>query len=192
MPERNPDVQGNSESSRSRPHRRPRDVSKPSAVELGCARTMRWLRASLFAPVLGFGLSACAESRVSLATGPREYVPSDYAQVLDTWTRDKTLVELSDLDGKLTEIAKRRGLTITSETFHDAPAAPCAPHLQTLFADAIESLLYRPKLRTVARSAAEALPWDKTIQLMMLLHGIEGIGSKAPSVITKRKLMIAS
>jgi len=27
---------------------------------------------------------------------------------------------------------------------------------------------------------------------MMLLHGIEGIGSKAPSVITKRKLMMAS
>ena len=60
------------------------------------------------------------------------------------------------------------------------------------FADAIESLLYRPRLRAVARGAAEALPWDKTIQLMMLLHGIEGIGSKAPSVITKRKLMMAS
>ena len=43
-----------------------------------------------------------------------------------------------------------------------------------------------------ALGTAEALPWDKTIQLMMLLHGIEGIGSKAPSVITKRKLMIAS
>ena len=72
------------------------------------------------------------------------------------------------------------------------PAGAVAADNGAAFADAIESLLYRPKLRTVARSAAEALPWDKTIQLMMLLHGIEGIGSKAPSVITKRKLMIAS
>ncbi len=72
------------------------------------------------------------------------------------------------------------------------PAGAVAADNGVAFADAIESLLYRPKLRTVARSAAEALPWDKTIQLMMLLHGIEGIGSKAPSVITKRKLMIAS
>ena len=72
------------------------------------------------------------------------------------------------------------------------PAGAVAADNGVAFADAIESLLYRPKLRAVARSAAEALPWDKTIQLMMLLHGIEGIGSKAPSVITKRKLMIAS
>jgi hypothetical protein len=101
MPERNPDVQGNSESSRSRPHRRPRDVSKPSAVELGCARTMRWLRASLFAPVLGFGLSACAESRVSLATGPREYVPSDYQHVLKLWTREENLIVFTELEHTL-------------------------------------------------------------------------------------------
>ena len=72
------------------------------------------------------------------------------------------------------------------------PAGAVAADNGVAFADAIESLLYRPKLRAVARSAAEALPWDKTIQLMMLLHGIEGIGSKAPSVITKRKLKIAS
>ena len=72
------------------------------------------------------------------------------------------------------------------------PAGAVAADNGVAFADAIEGLLYRPKLRAVARSAAEALPWDKTIQLMMLLHGIEGIGSKAPSVITKRKLMIAS
>ena len=72
------------------------------------------------------------------------------------------------------------------------PAGAVAADNGAAFADAIESLLYRPKLRTVARGAAEALPWDKTIQLMMLLHNIEGIGSKAPSVITKRKLMMAS
>ncbi len=72
------------------------------------------------------------------------------------------------------------------------PAGAIAEDNGVAFADAIQSLLYRPKLRAVARDAAEALPWDKTIQLMMLLHGIEGVGSKAPSVITKRKLMIAS
>ena len=72
------------------------------------------------------------------------------------------------------------------------PAGAVAADNGTAFADAIESLLYRPKLRGVARSAAEALPWDKTIHLMMLLHGIEGIGSKTPSVVIKRKLMIAS
>ena len=72
------------------------------------------------------------------------------------------------------------------------PAGAVAADNGVAFADSIESLLYRPKLRAVSRSAAQALPWDKTIHLMMLLHGIEGIGSKVPPVITKRKLMIAS
>jgi alpha-1,6-mannosyltransferase len=72
------------------------------------------------------------------------------------------------------------------------PAGAIAADNGAAFADAIESLLYRSKLRQVSRGAAEALPWDKTIHLMMLLHGIEGVGNKAPSVITKRKLMIAS
>ena len=72
------------------------------------------------------------------------------------------------------------------------PAGAVAADNGVAFADAIESLLYRPKLRSVARTAAESLPWEKTIQSMILLHGIEGIGNKAPSAITKRKLMIAS
>jgi alpha-1,6-mannosyltransferase len=72
------------------------------------------------------------------------------------------------------------------------PAGAIAADNGAAFADAIESLLYRSKLRQVSRGAAEALPWDKTTHLMMLLHGIEGVGNKAPSVITKRKLMIAS
>jgi len=72
------------------------------------------------------------------------------------------------------------------------PAGAVAEDNAVSFADAIESLLFRSKLRSVARSAAQSLPWDKTISLMMMLHGIEGIGDKAPSVSTKRKLMIAS
>ena len=50
-------------------------------------------------------LGACAETRVSLAAGPREYVPSDYLQVLKTWTRDESLVVFSELEHKLTVTA---------------------------------------------------------------------------------------
>lgn len=72
------------------------------------------------------------------------------------------------------------------------PAGAVAVNTGAAFADAIESLLSRPKLRGVARGAAEELPWEKTIHLMILLHDIEGIGSKVPSVITRRKLIFAS
>jgi hypothetical protein len=47
----------------------------------------------------------CAEQKISLARGPREYVPSDYTQVLKRWTRDESLVELADLENKLTVTA---------------------------------------------------------------------------------------
>jgi hypothetical protein len=50
-------------------------------------------------------LPGCAEPKVSLAKGPREYVPSDYQQVLKRWTRDESLVQLSELDDKLTVTA---------------------------------------------------------------------------------------
>ncbi len=50
-------------------------------------------------------LAGCAETRVSLAEGPREYVPSDYPQVLKTWTRDESLVDFSELEHKLTVTA---------------------------------------------------------------------------------------
>jgi hypothetical protein len=49
--------------------------------------------------------SACADPKVSMATGPREYTDSDYAQVLERWTRTKSLVSLSDLDTLLTVTA---------------------------------------------------------------------------------------
>jgi hypothetical protein len=50
-------------------------------------------------------LSACAEPRVSLATGPREYVPSDYTQILKKWTREQSLIVFQELDAKLTVTA---------------------------------------------------------------------------------------
>jgi hypothetical protein len=67
------------------------------------------MRSRLFACRLSFVLAlapcACAEPRVSLGTGPREYVPSDYPLVLKRWTRDESLIQLSELDDKLTVTA---------------------------------------------------------------------------------------
>jgi hypothetical protein len=54
---------------------------------MGARTVARWLARSLSVAALalvGGSLGACAETRVSLATGPREYVPSDYPQVLKT------------------------------------------------------------------------------------------------------------
>lgn len=58
----------------------------------------RWL---LFLPLT----LACAETRVSLGGGPREYVPSDYDVVLHRWTRTEQLITLSELDDMLTATA---------------------------------------------------------------------------------------
>jgi hypothetical protein len=55
----------------------------------------------LGAALLLAGLSGCASQKVSLATGPREYVASDYSQVLKRWTREANLIVISDLDTKL-------------------------------------------------------------------------------------------
>jgi len=49
--------------------------------------------------------AACGDPTVSLRTGPREFVASQYAQVLARWTRDKSLVTLSELDDLLTVTA---------------------------------------------------------------------------------------
>jgi alpha-1,6-mannosyltransferase len=71
------------------------------------------------------------------------------------------------------------------------PAGAIAANNGVAFADAVMDLLDRPQVREAARAAAESLPWDETIRLMMALHGIEGIGNLAPSAITKRKLTVA-
>jgi hypothetical protein len=59
----------------------------------------------LLLAALCLSLSACATTKVSLTTGPREYVASDYPQVLKKWTRSETLITVSDLDSKLTVTA---------------------------------------------------------------------------------------
>jgi hypothetical protein len=55
--------------------------------------------------LLPVALCACAEPTVSLATGAREYVPGDYAQVLKKWTREDSVIELSELEKKLSVTA---------------------------------------------------------------------------------------
>jgi hypothetical protein len=63
----------------------------------------RWR--SLLVLAASLALASCAEPKVSLGTGPREYTESDYAQVLDRWTRTKSLVAVSELDTLLTVTA---------------------------------------------------------------------------------------
>src|SRR5438046_8518227 len=46
--------------------------------------------------------TGCAAVNVSLAEGPREYVPFDYEQILKRWTRTDSLVALAELDDLLT------------------------------------------------------------------------------------------
>jgi hypothetical protein len=60
---------------------------------------------SLLTALLLCGASGCTEPQVSLASGPREYVASDYAFVLKKWTRTESLIQLSELDDKLTVTA---------------------------------------------------------------------------------------
>jgi len=57
--------------------------------------------------LLGFllGTVACRDPKVSLERGPREYTDSDYAQVLERWTRTENLIAVSELDNLLTVTA---------------------------------------------------------------------------------------
>jgi len=55
--------------------------------------------------VAATALCACTEQKVSLSAGPREFVASDYQTVLKKWTRDESLIQLNELDDKLTVTA---------------------------------------------------------------------------------------
>ncbi len=48
---------------------------------------------------------ACGDPRVSLRTGPREFVASQYPDILSRWTRSKSLITLDKLDDLLTVTA---------------------------------------------------------------------------------------
>ncbi len=55
--------------------------------------------------LLASAAAACSEPRVSLRTGPREFVASQYSQVLARWTRSKSLLTFAELDDLLTVTA---------------------------------------------------------------------------------------
>lgn len=55
--------------------------------------------------VAGLVLSGCSTQYVSLGAGPREYVATDYPQILKRWTRTESLLQYSELDDKLTVTA---------------------------------------------------------------------------------------
>lgn len=59
-------------------------------------------RSALLSVVVAAAAMGCADPKVSLSKGPREYTDSDYPQVLDRWTRTKSLVAISELDNLLT------------------------------------------------------------------------------------------
>jgi hypothetical protein len=48
---------------------------------------------------------ACTDPKVSLSGGTREFVASDYPQILKRWTRSRSLITLSELDDLLTVTA---------------------------------------------------------------------------------------
>lgn len=50
-------------------------------------------------------VAGCTTPKVDLADGPREYVATDYDQVLRAWTRSDDLIKVSDLDDVLTVTA---------------------------------------------------------------------------------------
>ena len=51
------------------------------------------------------GLTGCATEKVSLGGGPREYVASDYSDVLKRWTRSEQLLNVTELNDLLTVTA---------------------------------------------------------------------------------------
>ena len=84
----------------------------PAATRLGRVGPMSRTWTPLLVPAIGAalalcvaGTSGCADPKVSMATGPREYTDSDYDQVLERWTRSRNLVSLSELDTLLTVTA---------------------------------------------------------------------------------------
>ncbi len=66
---------------------------------------MRFLALLTLPLTVGALALGCSEKRVSMAPGPREYVASDYSEVLERWTRQESLVSIERLDDLLTVTA---------------------------------------------------------------------------------------
>jgi hypothetical protein len=67
------------------------------------SRAHRWYLPGLFA--VSLAASGCATQSVSIQEGPREYVATDYENVLRKWTRTEHLIALAELDNFLTATA---------------------------------------------------------------------------------------
>jgi hypothetical protein len=63
------------------------------------------MTAIAFAGAAGVTAIGCAGERVSLVGGPREYVATDYQEVLKRWTRSESLLNVTELDDLLTVTA---------------------------------------------------------------------------------------
>jgi len=63
------------------------------------------MRGALAGVAVTLAVAGCKEPRVSLAGGPREYVATDYPVVLKRWTRNESLVAISEMDDLLTVTA---------------------------------------------------------------------------------------
>jgi hypothetical protein len=68
-------------------------------------RAMRRLLAISILVASALANVGCASEHVSLAGGPREYVASDYTDVLKRWTRNESLINVTQLDDLLTVTA---------------------------------------------------------------------------------------
>lgn len=66
--------------------------------------SVAWCTSS-FVIVASLALGGCATRTVNLGEGPREYVATDYENVLRSWTRTEQLISFSDLDNFLTATA---------------------------------------------------------------------------------------
>lgn len=66
------------------------------------ARAIWWTTALLVAAAI---VLACAEPKVQLSEGPREYVGTDYEAVLKRWTRSAQLTKVTEMDNVLTATA---------------------------------------------------------------------------------------
>ena len=65
----------------------------------------RLLASSASLLAIALAASGCAVDRVSLSKGPREYVATDYPEILKRWTREESLVNVTELENPLTVTA---------------------------------------------------------------------------------------
>lgn len=72
----------------------------------GRPRDLSWVPRVLALAVVSLGvLAGCGQSTVKMNEGPREYVATDYENILKKWTRSDQLVSLTEMDDVLTVTA---------------------------------------------------------------------------------------